>query len=273
MLPILFQLGPLTIYSYGFFLTLSYIIATFILWREGKRQGYQEEKLLDLSLISLIAALIGGRLYYSIFHFNLFRDDLLSALVFWEGGLSFYGALFGVLLVGILIARAWKWPFFQIADIAALAGLAAFAIGKVGAFLAGVDFGTPTSLPWAVEFTNLLGARHPVQLYEAGAAAALFFMFKKFYEGNLKSKDIKSGKNFLLAVFLFALSRLFFEFFRADSTYIAGIKSAQIVSFIVAIFAFTALYYFRYRDLQKDLENFLKFILSINSRVLRKLGI
>ncbi len=273
MLPILFQLGPVTIYSYGFFLTLAYIVGTFILWREGKRQGYQGEKLLDLSLLSLIAALIGGRLYYAAFHFNLFRGELLSILAFWEGRASFYGAFFGVLVVGALLTRRWKWPFFQVADFAVLAGLCAFAIGKVGAFFAGVDFGTLTSVVWAMEFPNLLGSRHPVQLYEAGAAAILFFIFKKAYEDNLKSKEIKSGKIFLLSIILASSSRFFFEFFRADSTYIAGIKSAQIVSFLVAIVALTALYYFKLRNLQKDLESFLKFILSVNSRVLRRLRI
>lgn len=58
MLPVLFKLGPVTIYSYGFFMTLSYLVAAFILWREGKRQGYQPEKLFDLSLIALVAALL-----------------------------------------------------------------------------------------------------------------------------------------------------------------------------------------------------------------------
>lgn len=50
MYPILFQLGPVTIYSYGFFLALAYLAATYILWREGKKQGFQEEKLIDLSI-------------------------------------------------------------------------------------------------------------------------------------------------------------------------------------------------------------------------------
>ena len=72
MLPILFKLGPITIYSFGFFLTLAYLAATFILWREGKRQGYNEEKLLDLSVISLIAALVGGRIYYVLINFHQF---------------------------------------------------------------------------------------------------------------------------------------------------------------------------------------------------------
>lgn len=273
MVPILFQLGPITIYSYGFFLTLAYIVGTFIFWREGQRQGYQGEKLLDLSLIGLLAALVGGRLYFALFNFDLVQKNPLSAIAFWEGGLSFYGALFGVLIAGFILTKRWKWPFFQVADFAALAGLAALAVGKIGTFFAGVSYGTTTNLPWAVEFPNLLGARHPVQFYEAAAVLVLLFFFKNLYEKGLVSKEVKSGRVFLWAVFSVASTRFFFEFFRADSYYIFGVKEAQIVSFLVAAAALFALYYLRLRSLQEDFENSLKFILSVNRRVLRRLGI
>jgi len=273
MLSVLIKIGPVTIYSYGFFLTLAYIAGTFILWREGKRQGYQVEKLLDLSLIALVAALLGGRVYFSLSHLNLLQENFLSALAFWEGGLSFYGAFFGVFVAGFLVTKRWKWPFFQVADFAALSGLAAFSIVKVGTFFAGTDLGTPADVPWAMEFPNILSARHPVQLYEAAFAFSLLFIMKKVYENNLKSAEIKSGKVFLHSILLLSTARLFFEFFRADSTYIFGIKSVQIISLLVAIVSAIALYCFRYREAKKDLESFLKLVLSVNSRVLNRLNL
>ena len=271
MFPILFKLGPITVYSYGFFMTLAYLVATFVVWREGKRQGYQPEKLLDYSLITLVAALIGARLYFAAFHFNLFQEDLFSILAFWEGGLSIYGALLGALLSTYILARWWKWSFFQVADFGALAGLSALVVGKIGSFLAGVDLGTPTSVPWAVEYSNILSPRHPVQLYEAVFALVLLLILKKLYEDNLKSGRIKSGRIFLLSIFVVSLARFFFWFFRIDSPFVEGYKSEQIVSFLVAFGSLAAIYYLKLRDLKYDVEGFLKYILSINGRVLRKI--
>jgi prolipoprotein diacylglyceryl transferase len=271
MFPILFKLGPITAYSYGFFLTLAYLVATFVVWREGKRQGYQPEKLLDYSLITLLAALIGARLYFAVFHLNLFRGDLLSILAFWEGGLSIYGALFGAILATLILSRWWKWSFFQVADFAALAGLSALVVGKIGAFLAGVDLGTPTSVSWAVEFPDVLSPRHPVQLYEAAFALVLLLVMKKLYEDNLKSSKFKSGKIFLLSIFFVSLASFFFWFFRIGSTFIAGYKTEQIASFLVAFGALAAIYYLKLRDLKSDVEGLLKFVLSINGRVLRRI--
>src|SRR3989344_4656347 len=138
MYPIIFRLGPVTVYSLGVFLVTAYLLATFIFWKEGKKQGYQEEKLLDLSLISLVSAFMGGRLLFVLTHSELFRGNLSSIFAFWEGGLTFYGALSGVLIASYLTCRKWKWPLLQIADFGALSALAAYILVKIGAFFAGV---------------------------------------------------------------------------------------------------------------------------------------
>ena len=102
MLPVLLDIGPITIYSFGFFLALSYLVGTFVFWKLGKKQGYNEEKLLDLSVISLIAALVGGHLYFVILNFSLFRDNLVSILHVWQGGFAYHGSLAAVFLAGLI---------------------------------------------------------------------------------------------------------------------------------------------------------------------------
>lgn len=251
----------------------AYIVGTFIFWREGRRQGYQSEKLLDLSLLSLIAALVGGRLYGFLFDLGSAFDDPLSLLAFWRGDLHFFGALFGVISVGLVFTRRWKWTTLQVADFSFLAALVALIFAKTGAFLAGVEYGTASSLPWATQASSLLGESHPVQLYEAGYAVLLFVIFKKVYEDNLKEREIKSGKVFLQGLFFLSSGRFVFELFRADSIYIFGMKSAQIVSLLVALVSLFTLYYLNLRNLKEDLRGFLKFILSVNGRVLRRLRI
>ena len=271
MYPILFQLGSVTVYSFGFFLIIAYIAVAFIFWKEGKRQGYPEEKLLDLSLIALISAFVGGRAFFVFTHYDLFRKQLLSIFSFWEGGFVFYGALVGVLAAVFVTCRKWKWPFLQIADFGALAALAAYTLVKIGALFAGIDFGTPTSLPWGVEFENLDGARHPVQLYEAVSAAVFFIVMRLAYERNLKSANFRSGRVFFISVFLVSVSRFFLGFLQADVTYFSGLRLDQIVSLLVAIVAVFSIYYLKLRDFNNDFETAVKTALSINSRAFRKI--
>lgn len=182
MYPVLFDFGPLTIYSYGFFLALAYLVATYIFWKEGKKQGYQEEKLLDFSILALIAALIGGRILYFFINIDIFRNDLVKVLYFWEGGFAYYGSVVLVFFVGTYLVRKWRWSFLQIADISAVAVLAATVVAKIGSLLSGNEYGTLTTLPWGVKLQYLEGSRHPVQIYEALFALVLFFYFFVFIE-------------------------------------------------------------------------------------------
>jgi len=228
---------------------------------------------LDLALIGLIGALLVGRLVFVLLHTGLFTENPRSAFAFWEGGLSFFGVLIGIFIAGLILTRVWKWPFFQVADFATLALLAATALVKTGAFLGGVEVGTRTFLPWGVIIPGLEGARHPTALYQAIFAAVLFLIMKNFYEENLKATEIRSGRVFLYSGFFLALGRAFFEFFRADSTYLGSLRSAQVASFLVATLSAFTLYYLGYRSLRKDFVGSLKFILSVNGRVLRKLKV
>lgn len=271
MYPILFHLGPITVYSFGFFLVVAYLIATFIFWKEGKRQGYNEEKLLDLSLIALIGAFISGRVFFIFTNYDLFQGDLGLMITFWEGGFTYYGAVLGLLLAVFLVTRKWKWPFLQIADFGVLASMAAYVIVKIGTFLAGIDYGTLTSLPWGFELATVSGSRHPVQIYEAFFVGSFFIVMKVAYEKNLKSTNFRSGKVFFLAVFVLAVARLIFGFLRGDVTYISGVRLDQIVSLLVAIAAVFSIYYLRLRDLRRDIGAIVKSLLSINSKALKEL--
>ncbi|OGY30104.1 MAG: hypothetical protein A3F35_03275 [Candidatus Woykebacteria bacterium RIFCSPHIGHO2_12_FULL_45_10] len=270
MYPILFKAGGFAIYSYGFFLTLAYLGATFIVWREGKKRGFNEEKLLDLSLLALIAALVGGRIFYVALNWGYFSADLKSILYLWQGGFAYFGALVLGTFVVWYSSRAWKWPFFQIADIAALAAALAFSIGKFGAFLAGTDYGIQTSLPWGVNFPNLVGSRHPVQIYEAAVSLIVFVLLSRIYVKNIeKSGEISSGVVFFDWLVLSSLARFFLEFFRADSTLLAGVKLAQILALIAFSCGLVSLYYFNLRNFRVDLRVFLKKASSIDLKLAR----
>ena len=270
MLPIIFELGPVTFYSFGFFLVLAYFLATFILWREGKRQGYNEEKLLDLSVIALVSALIGGRIYYVILNWNIFIEEPTSVFALWQGGFALHGSLLAVFLVGVYFIHRWKWSFFQIADISSVAAAGALVMGKIGAFFAGVDFGSVSGLPWAYEFPDLIGARHPVQLYEAGAYLVIFVGLYIMYFSILGSRNTVSGKVFFTFMISMSIARALLEFFRADPHKVFLWPTATMVSLIVVVATLFALYYFQIRDIKSDIRNAIGVLFGINATIFRK---
>src|SRR5258708_6619194 len=131
MYPILFNLGPLTIRSYGLFLVLAFVFGSYIIWKEGKRGGYNEEKLLDFAVIILVFSLIGARLYYILLNPTAFLEEPLKSIYLWQGGFAFHGALIGAIIGGYIYTKRVKWPFYQIADMSVIATSLASAIAKV----------------------------------------------------------------------------------------------------------------------------------------------
>lgn len=264
MYPVLFNLGPITVYSYGFFLAFAYLAATYVFWKEGKKQGYQEEKLLDFSIIALVAALIGGRILYVFINFEQFSRQFSRIIFFWEGGFAYYGSLILVFLAGTYFVRKWRWSFLQIADIGALSVLVAIIIAKIGSFLSGNDYGTLTSLPWGVKFSYLEGSRHPVQLYEAFFALILILLLYKSYKKSLNSADFRSGAVFFYFLFFSNLGRFVFEFFRGDSSFFGAIKLANILSFVLAAIALFSLYFYQFRNIAEDKRKITKYFLGFS---------
>ncbi len=263
MHPVLFGLGPITIYSYGFFLALAYMFATYVFWREGKKQGYQEEKLLDFSIISLLAALVGGRVFYVLINLKQFSGDLKSALYVWEGGFAYYGSLVFVFLTCIYFIRKWRWSFLQVVDIGSLSVLVAIIFAKIGSFLSGNDYGTLTKLPWGVTFSYLEGKRHPVQLYEAVFAIILLITIYSYYKRNIKSVNFRSGAVFFYFLLFNSLGRFAFEFFRGDSSYLGPVKLANVISLILAGVALFSLYFYQFRNFGEDKHKITKYIFGL----------
>lgn len=272
MYPVLFTFGPVTIYSYGFFLALAYLVATYIFWKEGKKQGYQEEKLLDFSILALIAALVGGRIFYIILHFEIFKTDFRKMFYFWEGGFAYFGSLVLVFLVASYLIRKWRWSFLQIADIGALSVLVATFVAKIGSLLSGNEYGTLTNLPWGVSFSYLEGQRHPVQIYEALFALVLFFSLLRLYRRNIKSINFRSGAVFFYFLFFSSIGRFIFEFLRGDSSYLFGIKLANILSFVLAAFALFSIYFYQFRNFEEDRAKVSKYLFGLRRPFRRRIN-
>lgn len=137
--PILLKIGPLTIYSYGFFLTLAILSGTFLFWRNARREGFDEEKILDLALVSLVSGLLGARLVFVLANLSVFRGDLLDVLRSFSAGLSFFGGLVFGAVGFVLFVRRAGWSLLKLLDLAAPALAFSYGLGMVGTLLSGLE--------------------------------------------------------------------------------------------------------------------------------------
>lgn len=231
MHPILLQIGPVTVYSFGIFAVLACLLGLFIFWREMRRFVPDTELIIDCALFAIVGALIGGRLLYVILHFGLFWPNVLDIFnLFSQSGFIYYGMLVGGALMGSWYAKKKHISRGLFLGTAALASSLAHAIGMVGAFLAGSAYGAVTSWPWGVSMVGLADKRHPAQLVEAVYEFILFGILLYVYR-----KKRQKGSVFVIYILAYALGRIVIEFLRGDSVYWLMLKSQWFFSACAAL--------------------------------------
>lgn len=210
MRPELLHIGSLTIYSWGVFFSIGFVSALFVALRLARRYGLNEDRIFDLVLLLVAAGLAGGRILHVVLNWPLYAGaSPLQYVAFWDGGLSWYGGLGGALLAGWLFTRATRLNFLATADIIAPPLSLAYAITRIGCFLAGCCYGHETSLPIGVVFPGLGGPRHPTQLYSSAINFAIFFVLL----AALRRKRF-DGQVFLEYIIYYSAYRFVIEFFR-----------------------------------------------------------
>jgi len=219
--PEIFRIGPFAIRWYGLMYLVGYVVGHRLARRRiGQGLVTMTEDDLDAWIMYLVLGmLVGARLVYAIvYHPGHYLDDPLEFFRVWHGGLSFHGAVLGMVTACILFARARRVPFWQVADTLAYAGTPGLFFGRMGNFINGELYGRPTSLPWAMVFPSdpLQVTRHPSQLYEAIAEGIILFLLLVAVERWARRRGwYRPG--LLAAVFLvgYGVQRFLIEFTRA----------------------------------------------------------
>jgi phosphatidylglycerol:prolipoprotein diacylglycerol transferase len=249
MLPVLFKIGPITIYSFGAMVALGFLTAYWISVAEFRRRGLPKPKDLasSLLLLAFVGGLVGAKLFHLLEHPEELRGDPLGALVS-PAGLTFHGGF--LVAAALFLWYIWRHrlPLWRIADSIAPALILAYGIGRIGCHLAGDgDYGIPTDVPWAVtypkgtvptlsalnpelrrRYEELFPGRpvpedipvHPTPIYEALAAGAIFALLWRL------RRSMPEGKLFALYLVLAGLERFLVEFIRLNPTY-WGLSQAQ----------------------------------------------
>lgn len=237
MYPILFRIGTITIYAYGTFLAIAFIVGLLIARIELKKRNINPDIAYDLLLATALGGIVGARLFYVIGHWDYYSRNLGEIIQIHRGGLVFYGGLLLGVLAAVLVARIRKVPILKIADSLASPLAIGMVVARNGCFLNGCSYGRPTNLLWGVNFFDV--PRHPTQLYEL-IHSLLIFLFLFFYvEKRFEFK--RDGSLFLVYIILYSFGRFLLEFLRDSPIilrYFTFSGFASLVIFVVSGYLF-----------------------------------
>ncbi len=247
----------LAVYSFGFMLVVAFYSCYFLLERDLKRTGYDENLASDIVFWAAFGGVLGAKTYYLIENFDRVLVDP-KGMIFSGSGLVFLGGLLGGLLGVTMVLKKNKLPWLVFADLVAPLLILGYGIGRVGCFLVGDDYGLPTNLPWGISFdkglpptntqtfelyypwvdiseiNSFIISVHPTQIYESVFAFLIFIYLWK------KRKTITNhGDLFFKYLFLAGFERFIIEFIRTNPKYLFNTFSgAQVISFFLICIGF-----------------------------------
>jgi len=225
--PLEFSIGPLRITGFGVMMMLAFLAGGWLIDRECREEGFSSDYAGDIIFGAIVGGIIGAKLWFVVLHHSI------SAL--WDrGGLVWYGGFLGG-AIGVVV-NGWRRrvPMQWTAQLVAPALAAAYAVGRIGCFSVGDDYGIPTTLPWAVRFPQGMPATtaanlrafnvsipatvapdtvfavHPTQLYEIGMMLIVFALLWRW-------RTLARGTGWLFGAYLVlaGAERFLIEFLRA----------------------------------------------------------
>jgi phosphatidylglycerol---prolipoprotein diacylglyceryl transferase len=245
-------IGGAPITSFGVMMFFSFLAGGFSMRPIMKEKGMDPERAWDVVFMGVIGGVLGAKIYYVLLHFDQTAADPLG-MIFSRGGMVWYGGFFGATALIVWDTRRAGIPVPKMADIVAAPLALGYAVGRIGCFLVGDDWGRPTDLPWGIRFprgipattvTNIereygitvdpaLVAKygevvpvHPTQLYEVGLSLIFFFVLWR-----LRKHGHRTGWLFMLWLVLAGAERFFVEIFRVkDDRFFGPLSVAQVIS-------------------------------------------
>jgi phosphatidylglycerol---prolipoprotein diacylglyceryl transferase len=257
MFPKIADFGSVTIHTYGLLLALAFIAGIWITSRNAKQQGLDPDSIWNLGLVVIFSALVGAKALLFLSDYSYYSQnprEIFSLSTLRSTGV-YYGGLALALAASWWYVRRTRLPGWIVADLAAPGIALGQAIGRLGCLSAGCCFGKPSTLPWAITFTDkysfenvgvpLNTPLHPTQVYEAIGALLLFVWLMR----RLGRKKF-AGQVILEFLTWYSALRFAVEFFRDDDRgYILEglLSTAQLIALLTILGAVAILYYLRNR--------------------------
>ncbi|NLM96522.1 MAG: prolipoprotein diacylglyceryl transferase [Halanaerobiaceae bacterium] len=235
--PVAFRIGPLEIRWYAVIISTAFFLGAVFSIRDAKKMGIEEDFMLDLFIRVIPAAIIGARLYYVLFSWDHYKDNLLEILAFRSGGLAIHGGIIGGLLAAYCFIRKSEKSFARLADIIAPYIILGQAMGRWGNFINQEAYGGVVSKEFISKFPDFIEKQmyingnyhHPAFLYESLWNFLIFIVLISLKQ----KKFLKEGDLFLIYLIGYSLGRFVIEGMRTDSLMLGSFRIAQIVSLIL----------------------------------------
>lgn len=251
------DLGLVQIYWYSIFIFLGIIISCFVIYKEAKKRGIDDEFLVNLTFNTIIIGVIGARLYYVVFNLPYYLQNPIEILQTWNGGLAIHGGLIFGLLFIVYYCKKHEVNILKMLDIIVVGLIIAQAIGRWGNFFNSEAYGAITTaenlaslgIPgFIIDGMYILGNyRQPTFFYESVWCLYGFFamlMIRKY-------KYLKKGQLTGFYLIWYGIIRFIIEGMRTDSLMLGPLKIAQIVS-ILFIVVGGILFFYYIKKGQKD---------------------
>ena len=241
-----------TIRWYGAIIAFGFLLAVLFGGRMAYKWKMSIDKMLDVLIYGTIFGIIGARLYYCIFKWDMYKDNPVEIIQIWNGGLAIYGGIIGGIAAAYIVCKVRKMNFWNLMDLVGMSLLIGQGIGRWGNFANQEAFGTNTDLPWGMWSSKIASsisrdleeitangitidpnqAVHPTFLYESIWCLLGFLVL---YIITRKARKF-SGQIFLCYGVWYGMERAIVEGFRTDSLYITGttIRVSQLLSAVLA---------------------------------------
>ena len=230
MYPVLFRIGSFEITSFGALVGVGALVGLWLFAREARRSGLPDHAL-DAAVAGLLAGMAGAKALWVVEHLG---EGPLSDLVFSRGGLSWFGGFAGGIAAGLWMVHRKRLPLIAVLAAAAPALAVGHAIGRVGCFLVGDDYGRPTDAPWGVAFPDgvppTMVPVHPTQLYEAGLLLPIAWILLHWRRERRGDRLVFGGYLAMTGLLRFSI-----EFVRVNERVLAGLSVAHLASLTAAL--------------------------------------
>ncbi len=233
--PVAFSFFNLKIYWYS----LAYIFGFLFSFWYSKYLVKNKVIMLDIKIVddlitfAIIAVILGGRFGYVIFYnLSYYLENPFEIIKLWKGGMSFHGAIIGLIILLVTFSVRKKQSFNELANLIAYCSPVGIFLGRIANFINGELIGRPTNEQWGVLYNFANSTRHPSQIYEAVLEGLLIFIVLFILSKNKINKTINAFAVFLI---LYSLFRFFLEYFREPDAQVGFVISTLSMGQILSI--------------------------------------
>lgn len=240
------QIGPLTLYVWGFFVALGILLGLQVSRWFGRQKELRDDLVIDAAMWGVFGGIVGARLGY-VFFYNpgAFIANPLEVFAIWDGGMSMAGGLLGALLAIIFILRKAKAPMLEYLDALVFGLPLGYGCGRIGCFLIHDHPGTATHFVLGVKYPDGV-VRHDHGLYLSIFGFLIAGIFLAAYKwAKRHDKKIPPGAWVGSYFILYGLVRLWLDFYRARDAVYAGLTPAQWISLVFILGGISLLSYIK----------------------------